>query len=121
MSTPTGSYRPLTDWERRIILRLLLESPFVGRDALLAQLDDVVGQSIDEDGSVSLNCSSELKASVKTRVPVEGEAGDLDGMMIHYLLHVVDGRMNELEVYKDDSSRVLRHAEPKNLKVMNAG
>ena len=56
-----------------------------------------------------------------TRIPVEGEAPDRDGMMIHYLLHVVDGRMNELEVYKDDSLRVLRHAEPEDLKVLNAG
>jgi hypothetical protein len=116
-----ASYRPLTDWERRLILRLLLESPFAGRDALLAQLDEVVARSIDEDGSVSLKYPGALRASVMTRIPVEGEAADRDGMMIHYLLHVVDGRMNELEVYKDDSSRVLRHAEPEELKVMNAG
>ena len=55
------------------------------------------------------------------RIPVEAEAQDRDGTMIHYLLHVVDGWMNELEVYKDDSSRVLRQAEPEDLKVMNAG
>jgi hypothetical protein len=31
------------------------------------------------------------------------------------------GMMNELEIYKDDSSRVLRQAEPEDLKVMITG
>ena len=42
-------------------------------------------------------------------------------MVIHYLLHVVDGTMSELEVYKDDSSRVLRQVDPEEVTVMNAG
>jgi len=121
MSTASASYRPLTDWERRVILRLLMERPFAGREELLAQLDEVAAKPIDEDGSVSLQCSCPVKASVVARIPVEGEAQDRDGMKIHYLLHVVDGWMNELEVYKDDSSRVLRQAEPEDLKVLNAG
>ena len=121
MSEPKDIYRPLTEWEQQIILRLLQESPFAGRDDLLVQLEHVVGQPIDEDGSLSLKCSSALKAVVKQRVPVEGEVPDMDGMVIHYLLHVVDGKMNELEVYKDDSSKVLRQAEPEDLKVMNFG
>ena len=42
-------------------------------------------------------------------------------MTIHYLLHVVDGAIDELEVYRDDSSRVLRQAEPEDVTVMNVG
>lgn len=102
-------------------MRLLMERPFAGCEELLAQLDEVAAKPIDEDGSVSLQCSCPVKASVVARIPVEGEAQDRDGMKIHYLLHVVDGWMNELEVYKDDSSRVLRQAEPEDLKVLNAG
>ncbi len=113
------SHRPLNDWERRVILRLL-SSPFPGRDALLAQLESVVAESIDEDGSVGLECSNAAKAQVKTRVPVEAEAIDNDGVVIHYLLHVIDGRISELEVYKDDSSRVLQHPEPEKLTVLIA-
>jgi len=127
MSTPLASYHPLTNWERRMILRLL-ESPFPGRDALLTQLDDTTGCSVhedgtplDESGTVYLKCASAVKASVKARIPTEGEALDTDGVIIHYLLHVVDGRMNELEVFKEDSSRVLRHAGPEDLKVINVG
>jgi len=115
------SYRPLNDWERRIILRLLLEEPFTGRDDLLSQVEKATARSIDEDGSISLRCSPTPKARVTARIPVEGEAQDTDGMAIHYLLHVVDGLMSELEVYKDDSSRVLRQADPEEVTVMNAG
>jgi hypothetical protein len=121
MSELKDIYRPLTEWERRIILKLLQDSPFTGRDALLVQLEHVVGQIIDENGGLSLKCSSALKAVVKTRVPVMGDVPDIDGMVIHYLLHVVDGKMNELEIYKDDSSKILRQAEPEELKVMNFG
>lgn len=121
MTESMTSYRPLNDWERRMILRLLLAAPFAGRDNLLSQVEKLTARSIDEDGSISLKCQFAQKAQVKTRVPVEGEAHDTDGMVIHYLLHVVDGEINELEVYKDDSSRVLRQAEPEDVTVMNAG
>jgi hypothetical protein len=120
MSEKSTSYRPLSDWERRIILRLLLAEAFAGRDDLLLQLEQASAQTIDEDGSISLKCPRAPKASVNARIPVEGEARDTDGMVIHYLLHVVDGTMNELEVYKDDSSKILRQAEPENLTVMHA-
>jgi len=103
-----------------VILRLLMERPFTGRDELLAQVDSVAARTIDEDGSVSLQCSCDVKAAVTARIPVEARATDCDGMTIHYLLHVADGSMNELEVYKDDSSKVVRHAEPEDLKVMHA-
>ena len=54
--------------------------------------------------------------SVHTR---RGGGSDADGVSIHYLLHVVDGMINELEVYKDDSSRVRRQVQPEELTVMN--
>jgi len=121
MNESMACYRPLSDWERRIILRLLLAAPFAGRDDLLSQVEKATARSIDEDGSISLKCSLTQKACVTTRIPVEGEARDTDGMTIHYLLHVVNGAIDELEVYKDDSSRVLRQAEPEDVTVMNAG
>jgi hypothetical protein len=121
MSESMTSYRPLNDWERRIILRLLHAGPFAGRDDLLHQIENAAARSIDEDGSISLKCSPTPKARVRVRIPVEGEAQDTDGVVIHYLLHVVDGIMDELEVYKDDSSGVLRQAEPEEVMVINAG
>jgi hypothetical protein len=38
---------------------------------------------------------------------VESEARDTDGVIIHVLLHVVDGKASELEFFKEDSSRIL--------------
>jgi len=118
MSTSRNPYRPPSNWEMRVILRLL-ERPFPGRDELLAQAEDLAVRPIDENGSLKLKCSKAGRACVKRRVPVEGAARDVDGMVIHYLLHVVDGMMDELEVYKDDSSRVVQHAVPEDLDVMS--
>ena len=115
-----NSQRPLTDWERRLILRLL-EPAFPGRDVLINQLESTLVRLIDENGSLELQCESMSKASVEKRVPTEGEAMDRDGLTIHYLLHVVDGKLQELEVYKDDSSKVLRHAGPEDVEVMILG
>jgi len=115
------SYRPLGDWESRIILRLLSAAPFPGRDDLLAQVEKASARTIDEDGSISVRSAIVRRAAVTTRIPVEGEAQDTDGVTIHYLLHVVNGQIDELEVYKDDSSRVRRQAQPEDLRVMNAG
>lgn len=121
MNETMASYRPLGDWERRIIVRLLSAAPFPGRDDLLSQVETASALTIDDDGSVSLKPVTAQKAAVTTRIPVEGEAQDTDGVTIHYLLHVVDGAINELEVYKDDSSRVRRQAQPEDLTVANAG
>jgi len=128
MGALKGSYRHLTDWERRLLQRLL-SKPFTGRDALLVQFDHVAasptdedGTLLDENGSLYLKTSSPVKACVRARVPTEGKAPDVDGVMIHYLLFVDDGgKMDQLEIFKEDSSKVVRHAEPQELEVMVAG
>jgi hypothetical protein len=128
MSAMKGTYRPLTEWERRLLQRLL-SRPFPGRDELLTQLDEALaspidgdGTAVDENGSLYLKTWSAQKAGVRVRVPAEGKAPDADGVMIHYLLFVDDeGKMNHLEVFKEDLSKVLRHAEPDELEVTIGG
>ena len=34
-----------------------------------------------------------------TRIPVEAEVEDLDAVTIHLLVHVIDGYIDELEIY----------------------
>jgi len=116
-----SSYRAMTSWEKRLIQQLL-SSPFPGRDALIAQVEQAVvspmhedGTPLDENGSFYFRTSSSEKATVVGPVPAEGEARDTDGVMIHYLLHVVRGKIDRLEIYKDDGSKVLRQAEPEEL------
>jgi hypothetical protein len=75
MSTAMQSHRPLTEWERRFVLRLL-EPAFPGRDALRQQMDHVFGSAIDENGSLNLECQTTTVAPVEKRVPTEGEAID---------------------------------------------
>jgi hypothetical protein len=99
------SYRPLKTNEREL-LEKLLEPDFPGRDELLGQISSVTAKEIDEDGGLALQCAPSRPAPVKCRVPTEGECVDADGVAIHVLLHVVDGTMSELEIFKDDSSRV---------------
>jgi hypothetical protein len=59
---------------------------------------------IDADGSLELSIvGTAPRANVERRIPVEAEAEDVDGMTFHVLLHVVDGLVNELEIYRNDS------------------
>jgi hypothetical protein len=44
---------------------------------------------------------------VRHRVPVEGQSSDPDGMPIHFLLHVVDGRLSEIEVFREDGRQIV--------------
>ena len=112
-----ADYRVLTVWERRILSRLL-EPKFSGRDTLRVQLDQVGARTIDDDGSIKLKTKGARRAAVAQRVPTEAEAPDSDGVTIHYLLHVRSGLVNELEVYKEDLSRVLRHPDPAEVRLL---
>jgi hypothetical protein len=70
--------------------------------------DSLTVRTIDDCGSLKLR--SDVNAHVLKIIPVEGEAKDGDGVAIHLLLHVVNGRPVELEIYleiyKDDGSSV---------------
>jgi Domain of unknown function (DUF6984) len=100
------SFRPLKASEKDILAKLL-ESGFPGRDELRRQLESTGARQIFDDGTLELRVDSGPIASVKNRVPAEAQCPDGDGVMIHLLLHVVHGMMDELEVFKEDGSRVL--------------
>lgn len=102
----------------RALLRRLLEADFPGRDAIEGLLNHVEVRTIDHLGSLDLRSHAAGKAKVVKRVPVEAEAEDLDGCLIHVLLHVVDGRPAELEIFKDDGTSVSRMPEPSSFELM---
>lgn len=122
MRTPMLSCRPLTDWGRRLILRLLSGS-FPGRDARFIQLPDAVCTPLRENGAplenggLFLKTASTATASVKKGVPTEGEALPTDGVTIPYLWHVYNGKIGGGEVFKEDFSKLPRHAEPEEWEV----
>jgi hypothetical protein len=75
-------------------------------------------KTIDEDGSLEFLVSSGMAADhVKYSVPIEGEYEDPDGITVHVLLHVVDGKTKELEFFREDNARVRTWPDPASLRV----
>jgi hypothetical protein len=111
-------FRALTTGELRIVQRLLQEA-FEGRDDLISQLRDAHVRRIDDNGSLAFRVGGPSAVQISARVPVEGEAPDVDGVPIHVLLHVVDGRLAELELYRNDLGTILEFPKAENLSVMS--
>src|SRR5271154_437394 len=91
-----SEFREVTT-EERALLERILEADFPGRDELAPLLRSALARTIDEDGGLEIKSQADGKAPVVKRVPVEAEAKDVDGVVIHMLLHVVDGKPVELE------------------------
>ena len=100
------------EWRRlspleETILRQLLAPDFPGKEQLECQTADALVATIDEDGSLKFRGGNGPPASeVKYRVPTEARFQDSDGVGVHVLLHVVGDYVDELEVFKEDASRV---------------
>lgn len=110
-------FRPLSELEGQL-LAALLSTDFLGRDALAEQVAVASVRKIDRNGSLEFASSDGPPAEVARRIPVEAELDDSDGLTIHVLLHVVDGFLKELEVYRDDSGPVQRALAPRDLRLM---
>jgi hypothetical protein len=104
-------FRKPTEVEQALFNRLL-EAEFPGKDEMAHLLGAVLVKTIDSDGSLGLLSQVEGKAAVTKRVPVEAEGKDEDGVAIHMLLHVVDGRPIELEFFREDTEMVKKMPLP---------
>ena len=110
-----------TDYERRLIDRLL-SVPFQGRDQVRDQARSARVRWISNAAAPALiiQPSAESKtANVSTRVPTDATGRDSDGGEIFFLLHVVDGRLSEIEVYRGDGEPIQKFPPPETVKVMN--
>jgi len=117
MTKNEHTFRDFTTYEQEIIDRIL-EKAFPGRDEICEQVKKCLVRTIDEDESLEFLVQSNVKAKVKRRIPIEAEFQDADGVLIHLLLHVVDGKVNELEIYKEDGSPIIESPDPSRLKVV---
>lgn len=115
--TKSTVFREMTTQERRVLERLL-SSDFPGREVLDRQIRDALVRQIDDEGSLEFSVRSHDRAEVSKRIPTEAEFEDADGVTAHILLHVVDGKCNELEIYKDDSTPITIRPEPENLRLV---
>ena len=80
-------------------------------------LSSVSGRQIDEDGSLELRYEGNNLAETFLGCPTEGTCVDIDGGVIAVLLHVKNGRMRLLEIFKEDGSRILSQPKAENLAV----
>ncbi len=102
------SLRTLNDKERKIIDRLL-QGDFPGRDQIHEQVKNSKVEVIDSDGSLKFHLKNKgvEKAPVEFVIPVEARGKDCDGIGISLLLHVYDGLLIELEIFRDDEKNVI--------------
>jgi hypothetical protein len=102
----------------RALVSALLTAEFPGRSALVQQLNQASVRTIDRDGSLKFEVQGSVPADVIRRIPIEADTTDIDGTTIHVLLHVVGGFLDELEVYREDSSPVQGRIRPETLRVV---
>jgi hypothetical protein len=102
--------RPPSPLEQDVILKLL-SLDFVGSKELVEQLDDLTVWQVDENGSLLMEVGSPINAIGIDGVVAEAIYRDLDTsesnpIRVNILLHVKQGRLWMLEIYKDDGSRI---------------
>lgn len=98
--------REPTSSELRVIKEMVSQD-FEGSAELAGQIEGLRVASLDSNGSLRLAVSGGRPARVRLRVPVEAEYDDHDGVVVHVLVHVVNGHLDELEVYREDGGRVV--------------
>jgi hypothetical protein len=112
--------RVLTDTERDIVEKLL-SVDFQGVEALREQLKTCGAKltgDTDNYGSIYLITESDRLSDVTQRVPVEAVTADSEGAEIDILLHVVDGKLNELEIVRLDGEPMVGGINLEQLKVI---
>jgi hypothetical protein len=107
--TPITPPRPLSDTERSLI-DMLLQRDFPGVDPLRVQANHAAVAGEFNDGSGSIVLVIEPSVAVRYRgdwqVPVLARAFDVDGLPIQVSLHVIDGKLAELEITKFGSDSI---------------
>jgi hypothetical protein len=111
---PDDDWRELSEYESAILTRLL-EIEFQGRNEIQSQLAGCVVRQICGLGTIRFKVKSGSLAKVNWFIPVEATACDSDGYLIHYLLHVENGRIAELEIYTDTTFDIKRIPKPDEL------
>ena len=98
-----------TEWRRPspdevALVERMLSRDFAGVQELRSQLAaGVLVRQVDPEGSFKIRVPDDAPVSpVAHRVPVEAQTHDVDGMEILFLLHVIEGRLDELEIFRGD-------------------
>src|SRR6266508_4211420 len=112
--------RDLNTLERGILVALLSRD-FPGRQELLRQTQSVrISEEHTSAGKILILTVDEAasdRADVETRVPVEAQGRDTDGMSILILLHVLNGYLAEIELIRGDGGTIQVMPNPADLVV----
>ncbi len=87
----------------------LMDVQFKGRDILLQQLSKSETLITQEYDYISIKFSFSEETNLypyRTRVPVEMNAYQKRGAPVVFLLHVIDGLIDELEIFTADSEKI---------------
>ncbi len=107
------------DFFEKKLLNRMLGADFTGKKEIMYQVENCQVRKIDFEGSLELKPNLECKPALVTkRIPVEAYGVDEDGIHIHVLLHVINGFIKELEIYKDDSSSIKCMPDPFDLEMI---
>lgn len=99
--------RSLTDYEQQLAIKLLEALPNGAQ--YLEQLNSVQVSRWAGDSSLKFEFREDVgSVDNEMGIPVEGEFKDVDGVPIHVLMHVKDGKLHILEIYKENASEVIR-------------
>ena len=101
-------FRELNQKEKSWLDKLLTIN-FKGKDILCFQLSKAKIEYVEEYAYISLkfNLDEQVeKYPYITRVPVEMRAFQTESAPIIFLLHIINGLLNELEIITADSSKI---------------
>jgi hypothetical protein len=113
------SRRKITAAERTLIDRIL-SFRSSGAEGIAFHVEDYV-REIDGEGSIKFVHDVGLQQMEQNKFPVEAQYQDKDGVWIHALLFVVDEKVDELEIYKDDSPPIMRMPKPNEWEILDLG
>jgi hypothetical protein len=100
--------RNLNDQERQVT-KTLLSPTFEGHTALQGQVSNAKVTKVEDLGStlaIVIKAEEGEPANIATGVPVTGKTLDSSDADIFVELHVVDGRLHELEFWRGDGSPI---------------
>jgi hypothetical protein len=109
-------FRPLSILERRV-LHAMIPTELPNGGILIRQIDSSRVRAIDEIGSIEFSVSCDDLYSDVSGPLITAQQEDVDtvlgrGPYINFLLFLRDGVVDELEIYKDDGSRILSTFDP---------
>ncbi len=98
-------FRSLNNYERKVLSKMLQEE-FPGRREIIEQVScskvRLISGTNDNYGSIKFSTESDIYAQVRDRVPVIGTMKDKANGSVEVLLHVVAGKIDELEFIRMD-------------------